>query len=316
MTRETLIDKAIREVRSMRDYKRLIALRAAVDTRVVDTLIDQRQSDVIDAILSLVGYGTKIRIVDTMPKKFIEKVILSAAWDQRFYIVFGPPGVGKTITADYSVTAVREKNPIPIGCVRVTEMNKSNLRYFYRDLAHALAVKDISGKKESVMSWRGYITYRNLKDQFAGNRGVIVIDEAHRLRDNMFDGIRDLMDETQLSIVMLGATEFSQRLDQQFLRRIAANGDRYVIPEATAGDVRIFCAAYGVEIDADESRAIARKIKNKGSIGTLNAAFRIITKQVRDDEFTWQHVGAGQIMQAIDRAITEMKVRDDQSDNQ
>lgn len=311
MIRESLVERAIKIVRAMRDYKRIVALRAAVDPRDVDKLIDARDPNVIAAVTAMAGFSKKIRIVDTSPKKFIEKVITAAAWDQRFYTVFGPPGVGKSITADYSVDSLRGKHTEPIGCVRVTEMNKSNLRYFFRDLAHCMNVKDISGKKESDLRWRGYITYSNLKEKFSTSRGILVIDEAHRLRDNMFDGIRDLMDETQLSIVMLGTTEFSDRLDKQFLRRL---DDRYIIPEATANDVRIFCEAYGVEVEAEESKTIARKIKNYGSIGTLDAAFRIISKLVNKDEFTWRDVGAGQILQAIERAMTEMKVRDDQSD--
>lgn len=312
MTRETMVERSIKLVRNMRDYKRFISLRAAVDTRDVEKLIENKDERVINAILTMTGNGGSIRIVDTSPKKFIEKIIIAAAWDQRFYTVFGPPGIGKTITADYSVDQIKLKTADPIGVVRVSEFNKSNLRYFFRDIAHCIKIdKQGNNNGDNDMRWRGYITYSKLKETFSKRRGVIIIDEAHRLKENIFDGIRDLMDETQLSFVILGASEFSDRLDVQFLSRVGDRGDRYDIPAATPNDVRIFTEAYGIEIDSDESKVIAKRIRNRGSIRTLSAALKVISKMIREEDFSWRGVGGGQILDAITRVMTTMKVNEE-----
>lgn len=303
MVRESVIERAVKIVRSQRDYRRTVALRAGVDSREVETLIDDRNQQVVNAVLSMAGLGGRIRVVDTQAKKFIEKIIRIAAWDQRFYILWGPTGAGKTFVTKNTIDALRPQIQDPITYVRITEFNKGNIRYFLRDAAFGFKLQD-----DKDLRWKGYVAYSRLVENFAERRGVVVIDEAHRMKDNLFDGIRDIMDQTKLSIVMLGTTELTSRLDKQFLGRL---DDKYEIPDATPGDVKIFLQAYGVEVEPSESKAIAKKITKLRSIDTLNKAMRVIAGSVSEGEFTWKNVGGGQVIEAIERVMMTMKVNEE-----
>jgi hypothetical protein len=80
------------------------------------------------------------------------------------------------------------------------------------------------------------------------------------------------------------------------------------------GDVKLFLAAYGVEIETSEAKQIAKRIGSYGDIDTLARAMRVIAGNVEGGELTWRKVGAGQIISAIDRIKTVIEGKDEEKE--
>ncbi len=310
MQRETIIDKALGKVREQRGWRKQIALRAAVEVADVDTLMTGRDDRIVEAALSLTGLGGSIRAVDTSVKRFIEKIVRAAAWDKRIYAVFGPTGAGKTFTLKAIIPTIEE----PVALVRITQHNRNSIGRITQDIHRALHVR-VKGSNPTS-SYIGQNFFAKLMD-LAQTRCVVIIDEAQKLSDNSFELLRDIYDESQASLVLIGSTVFAERLAKkrisdevfgQFLRRV---DDRYELPHATPGDVKLFLNAYGIEIDKTDTRAIARKIGNYGDIDTLARAMRIIAGSVEEGELSWKKVGSGQIIDAIERITMLMTVEEE-----
>lgn len=313
MQKITMFDSALQRVQSQRAWRRQVAVSVGVDPSEVDTLVSQKDERVVNSILALAGMGGNVRVVDTNAKKFIEKIVRAAAWDKRLYALFGKTGIGKTIAIKSAITTIQET----VAYVRVNLSNAKSavkLNYdVYRSLH--LAVH----KREPNRAAYGYVhtAFRLMQDIVEKNRSVIIFDEAQRLSDNGFEVLRDIYDETNASLVVVGSTAFAERMSKkkigdeifgQFLRRI---DDRYELPTASPGDVRVFLGAYGVEVDKSESRHIAKKIGTYGDIDTLARAMARIAGTVEEGEMTWRKVGAGQIIDAIDSIITVMEAEDE-----
>lgn len=312
MERETIFDTALRRIKLKRAWKKEVAVEAGIDDDAIDKLIEQRDKRIVDAVLTLTDMGGVVRLVPTNVSKFLEKILRAAAWDKRLYAVFGKTGVGKTFTLKAIIPSIAE----PVGYVRINESNKGSklkLTYdIYRSLHYSIR------KAQPSRARAGYIgvAYELLTELIAEKRCAIILDEAQKLSDMSFELLRDIYDETQASIVLIGSTAFSDRIKKkrigdelfgQFLRRI---DDRYQLPPSEPKDVRLFLGAYGVEIDAYESKKIAKEISQYGDIDTLARAMRIIAGNVEDGKLTWRRVGAGQIFEAIERIKMTLEVRD------
>ena len=304
MVKENLFEQSLRKVRQQPRWKPLVALRAAVEPSEVETLIDKRDERIINAVLSMTGHGGTIRAVDISSKKFIEKILRAAAWDKRMYAVFGPTGVGKTFAINSVIPMIDAK----ISYVRVNEYNKGNKLALLQQIARNFGFIGF----ESVRGFRamhGNPYFYKIKEKFDNENGVIVIDEAQKLRDNSFEMLRDIYDETKVSLVIIGSTAFAEKLatkkigDEVFGQMLRRFDDRYELPHATPTDVKLFLSAYGIVIDATEAKQISKKISSWGDIDTLAKSMRFIAGDVSDGELTWTKVGAGNIIDAIERVI-------------
>ncbi|GEM_PF-3476391 len=314
MERETMVDIALKEVWKMRGGKKLIAVRAGVDVSDVEQLIKANDERVVDAILSLTKMGGKIRTVDTECKKFTMKIIRSALWDRRLYAIFGPTGVGKTTSIE---AAIGELNDPSIAYVRINAFNRNNKFELIRQITLGLNL----GNPESSPAYKrraGYAIFSKLTEQYTKRRGVVVIDEAQKLAEETYSVLRDCYDETALSFCYFGSPDFrrtleARRLDTHPLGEfIGRFDDRYDLPHSSPKDVKLFLEAYSIEVDTRESKAIAQKISEWRDIGTLNNAMKIIVGDVHNGEMSWRKVGAGQILDAIERVRTMMKPDEDE----
>ncbi len=305
MKTETLFDSEIRKVRKLQGWRSMVALRAAVNPSELEKLIEARDERVMSAVLSMTGKGGAIRAVDISSKRFIEKILRAAAWDKRMYAVFGPTGCGKT----FAIKSAIEQLADEVAYVRVNEYNRSNRGALMSDIAKALKIQI------TAASWiRGSKIYGRLKEQFETKSRVVILDETQKIKDHTFEMVRDLYDETQLSLVLVGSMSFQEQLKTkkigdeifgQFLRRI---DDRYELPHASANDVKLFLIAYGIQIDNAEAKSIAKKISTWGDIDTLSKAMRFIAGDITEGELTWTKVGAGNIIDAVERVIMLMDI--------
>jgi DNA transposition AAA+ family ATPase len=315
MKTETMFDSELKKVKRLQSWKPMVALRAAVNPSEVDKLIEQRDLRVINAVLSMTGRGGAIRAVDISSKKFIEKILRAAAWDKRMYAVFGPTGVGKTFAINSVLSSIETK----ISYVRVNEYNKGNKLALLQQIARNFGFIGF----ESVKGFRamhGNPYFYKIKEKFDNENGVIVVDEAQKLRDNSFEMLRDIYDETKVSLVIIGSTAFAERLsvkkitDEIFGQMLRRFDDRYELPHATSADVKLFLSAYGIQVDAGEAKQIAKKIGSWGDIDTLSKAMRFIAGDISDGELTWTKVGAGNIIDAIERVVMLMDINTESSD--
>lgn len=313
MQKLTMFDSAFQRVSAQRGWRRQVAVSVGIDPAEVDTMVTQKDERVVESILALAGMGGRVRVVDTNAKKFIEKVIRAAAWDKRLYALFGKTGIGKTLAIKTSLTQITE----PAAYVRSNASNCKSAAKLTFDIYRSLHVA--IHKRTPARTRAGYIgvAFELLQDLAEKGRSVIIIDEAQRLSDNAFEVLRDVYDETNVSLVLVGSTAFAERMSKkkigdeifgQFLRRI---DDRYELPNASPGDVRAFLSAYGVEVDKPESRVIARKIGAYGDIDTLARSMARIAGTVEEGEMTWRKVGAGQIIDAIESIVTVMEAEDE-----
>lgn len=315
MKTETMFESELKKVKKTQNWRPMVALRAAVNPSEVEKLIEQKDERVINAVLSMTGKGGAIRAVDISSKKFIEKVIRAAAWDKRMYAVFAPTGVGKT----FAIHAVMPTIETKISYVRVNEYNKGNKIALLQAIARNFGFIGF----ESVKGFRamhGNPYFYKIKEKFENENGVIIIDEAQKLRDNSFEMLRDIYDETKVSLVIVGSTAFSEKLsvkkitDEVFGQMLRRFDDRYELPHASAADVKLFLSAYGTQVDNGEAKQIAKKIGSWGDIDTLNKAMRFIAGDVTEGELSWSKVGAGNIIDAIERVIMLMDIHTEPTD--
>ncbi|KAB2967542.1 ATP-binding protein [Zoogloea sp.] len=313
MVKENLFEQSLRKVRQQPKWKPIVALRAAVEPSEVEELISKGDERVVNAVLSMTGRGGSIRAVDISSKKFIEKILRAAAWDKRMYAVFGPTGVGKTFAINSVVPNIEGTK---VSYVRVNEYNKGNKIALLQQIYRGFGFNSVESLK-GFRSLHGNPYFHKLRERFETENAVIIIDEAQKLRDNSFEMLRDLYDETKVSLVIIGSTAFAEKLatkkigDEVFGQMLRRFDDRYELPHATAVDVKLFLAAYGITIDAAEAKQIARKISTWGDIDTLAKAMRFIAGDVEDGELTWTKVGAGNIIDAVERVIMLMDIKAD-----
>lgn len=310
MKTETMFESELKKVRKLQSWRPMVALRAAVNPSEVDRLIEAKDPRVMNAVLSMTGRGGAIRAVDISSKKFIEKILRAAAWDKRMYAVFGPTGVGKTFAINSVIGTIDETK---LSYVRVNEYNKGNKVALLQQIYRGFGFNSIETLK-GFRSMHGNPYFHKLRERFDSENAVIIIDEAQKLRDNSFEMLRDLFDETKVSLVIIGSTAFAEKLktkkigDEVFGQMLRRFDDRYELPHATPGDVKLFLSAYGIQVDASEAKAIAKKIGSWGDIDTLAKAMRFIAGDISEGELTWTKVGAGNILDAVERVIMLMDV--------
>jgi hypothetical protein len=110
-------------------------------------------------------------------------------------------------------------------------------------------------------------------------------------------------------MLFLGSDEFAERFRNkkklagemygQFIRRVEWNT---FVSHATAGDVKLYLDAYGIESTKKEAAMIAQRIAGRADFATLYAAICIIGKG-KNDDMSWNGVGAGRVLEAVDMVI-------------
>lgn len=220
--------------------------------------------------------------VATAVAKRILTAIQFTAEEGGIGIVYGPAGVGKTVTA----RAYSEKiNPSAIY-VRVCE-GATTARGLLRLLCGELRIE---GSTWKVVALEG------LRNKLGGSGRVILIDEAHRLEFDAMEVVRDLADMTECPVVLLGTAKIINRIDDglratrnwitdQFGSRVAIRQDlAQALGKSGGGDKLLFTV--------EEIRAIYRldKVKLHSQAGRFLASLastpgfgglRIVSKVLR-----------------------------------
>ncbi|TAK59406.1 MAG: AAA family ATPase [Bacteroidetes bacterium] len=305
---QTMLEKALAKLREKEGWRKLLALNRAVNPKLIDALIRERDETTISIIYQMAGMGGKMLLANTNVKRMIQAATEGAAKSKRLYFMSGPTGCGKS----YAAAAVIEdlKANYTIGYLRITEMNYHSKTALLNEIAKAFPSLNLASSYKTY----GYGVYRKLHAQFEQSHGCIVIDEAQKLSMKALELLRDLYDETDLSFVFMASYEFYSRMNVerldtsvfgQFLRR---SDDKYELVHATPDDVREFVSMYGIMLERKEARRISELIGKHGDIDTLSRAFRKIASLHEEGELEWNKVGAGDIEDAIRRVITIQKV--------
>lgn len=315
MKTRSVIDTAVEHVKSNQDYKAIIAREAHVDPGDVDRLIDESDPRVEDAILSRAGISRPQPLAGTSTKYMVETFLSAAVGDKRFYWCFGPPGCGKT----YCTTEIIKAFDEPVAVLRASQSCKRGIREFYADVYQTLSSIYEVGDRSLKTNLQAHAYSKIIRSLHRNTPGVLVVDEAQVLSVPHYEFIREIFDETDLSIVMIGSTAFedlnsvqkmSPQSRWQFLRRI---NSVYWMKPANGPDVKAVLDSYSIPQfkDIDYERIVGL-IKDKGDIDTLCKAIGVVANGFDSDQTSWKKVGADIIVDAIEslrRPVTIEEIR-------
>jgi DNA transposition AAA+ family ATPase len=187
-------------------------------------------------------------------------------------LVLGWPGVGKT-------TALRHylcRNPSALG-MRVTYAGR-NKQGVLSDLCGALkAEADGEARTQSLYNAAlRELTRREPREyDYQVAPSLLVLDEANHLSDAGLEVVRDLHDQAEIGIVLLGNVELRIRLERGanrwtsgYLPLLSRITSRMDLKEITRGDLAAFAAHHGLD---GPSVAYLAKQARQGGLRTVNA---------------------------------------------
>lgn len=304
MEPDTLFDKGLKKIQGYRNWKSKLSVLTGIDADDIDRAIEQYDEKVIHAVLKESGMRKQPAIVfETNAKRLVSIFLANATWDRRFYIIQGPPGCGKTFV---TTAALSQIESMPTCYVRANEFTKSSPSSLLRDIGIGFGVL----KTVYANGYNGYAAstgFGKLVMKFKEMRGLLVIDESYKLNQKNMEFVKDLRDETILSIVLVGANmdekisrdNLGPSLYAQIRRRIT---DTYILPPINDKDVMLILAHYRIKVSANDARIIASTLGRLGDVGTLMAALeKFARKRIKGK---WADVGASDIMESIDEVMS------------
>lgn len=162
--------------------------------------------------------------VETTNAREIITVAQIAVRRGKIGLVTGPSGMGKTVTAK----AICKRDPTAIY-IRVGVKAGSGSALM-REIARALQLP---------VSIRAWSIYDRVRERLTGTNRLIIPDEAHHLKPDGLETLRDLHDDTGCPMLLLGTHDLDASIDDtksqygQMARRICARRD---ITAQTVGD--------------------------------------------------------------------------------
>ena len=200
----------------------------------------------------------------------------------RIVMALGPPGCGKSLGAE----ALCAEDPNAI-CIRI-RTGGGNASGIARSIADAAG-------------WRGRSARVSLLDfvidklKFTGR--LLIVDEAHKLRESGYEALRDLADDAGIPILLLGTDRTRRRVDRtrrgmdhymddQFSRRVAFTVDLLRGSDGQGGDKRPFYTLEEIRAIfqddtlrmTDDGEELLCAIANTIGIGMLGMAANIYDK--------------------------------------
>ncbi len=309
MNPETLFERGLKTIQAYRNYQSKLSVMTGIDIDDIPNAIEERDERVIHAVLQESGIRKEPGVVfETSAKKAISTFMAHATWERRWIILEGPAGCGKSFTAAISVGNIKS---MPAAYVRVNGFTHNSPAALLLDVIKGF---DIRGVKTGYV-FRGYtgsILYKRLQEEFKSRRGLLVLDEAQELSPRNIKFLKDLWDETELSIVLLGASldeaispdTLGKSLYNQIYRRI--KGENYPISAILPGDVKLILTHYRIKVGDRDAGIVAARLQKLGDVGTLMDALQKFARTKTKGK--WSDVGADEIMESIDEVMSKIRV--------
>ncbi len=311
----TLFDKGLKKIQGYRNWKSKLAVLTGIDSDEIDQAIEQRDERVIHAVLKQAGMTKRPAVIfETNAKKLVSMFLGAATWEKRWYIIEGPAGCGKTFVTG---AALDQITSIPTSYVRINEFTKGSPSSLLRDVGMGFQIF----RTVYANGYNGYAAstgFGRLVAKFKDTRGLLVLDEAYKLSSKNIEFLKDLHDETELSIVLIGANmdekisrdNLGPSLYKQIRRRI---DDTYVIPPINESDVRLILTNYRIKIGVNDARIIAATLGKMGDVGTLMSALeKFARKRIKGK---WADVGPAEIMESIDEVMSTVMLTAEQEES-
>jgi DNA transposition AAA+ family ATPase len=227
------------------------------------------------------------RIYETGAVKTMRQVFDRLLDRPQIYMVYAPPGSGKTDIARYLIAQHNqaERGPVTAGQSYIFRVY-CRARICPRDLMKRVATACGTVSHTAIDR-----AINNLRWDFRGARVVLYFDEAQHLSVDCMEVIRELMDEEpRFSLCFAGSHEldrvfadFAGRLEQ-LERRIS---DKVTLPAVTADEAAgiLRSELAGLDLDASDIRQqieaatisvrVDRKTQRYISIGRLMASIKV-----------------------------------------
>lgn len=299
----TLLTEAIKEVKRNNKLKYLIAIRAKIDIDEIERIINDQRKPTEEEENIIIDVVTRVRskekVIDTTVKRFMETIFKIAIDDKKLFACFGPVGSGKTFIAKNLGIEMMQKAGILTIYYHVPEVVSNRVKDLLLDLYSQVAVR-----KDMSVYW----LYREICDRLRGHRAVLIIDESQRLNVKQLEVIRDLWDELDISIVMLGSFAFAEMIRRreldsrdaisQFLRRI---DQKYILPSASWRDVLLVAKEYGINLTRTEAIRVLESIKSWGDLDTLVKGIKALIEKMNSGEIkSFKNITAKMLLDSIE----------------
>jgi|GEM_PF-1917215 len=161
-------------------------------------------------------------------------------------VVIGEPGTGKTAAiTDYAERPDR-------GEVRLCRMTRAASRLQPGLVRLATVMGGPASPNMAASELQDTVLYRAM----CMTNGLLILDEAQHLEDDMLHAVRDLFDEADAGgatcgVVLVGNRDLMDRLSKtrfnQFTGRLGAILDLKDLSAPTADDIAALCAHHGVD---------------------------------------------------------------------
>ena len=157
------------------------------------------------------------------------------AWRKRWIVTFvSPTGVGKTCAVDFAAATL----PFP---VRRIQCKQVTTKY---TILEALALAPGQRRKIHGNNYQsGAVLYEMALARFRYEPYLLLFDETDRLRNDCFEMLRDLYDDVQLPMLLVGNEALNEKINRQherLFRRIKARHDQRPLTRAELGEVLEF----------------------------------------------------------------------------
>jgi type II secretory pathway predicted ATPase ExeA len=176
--------------------------------------------------------------------------LAARAWAKRWIITFtAPTGAGKTVAIDYADRVLPFDHKI-IYCKQITS------RFI---VLQALGLAPGEKWATHGRNWMSAADlYGRAVERIRERPFLCIIDEADRLRMDVFEILRDLWDDARLPLLLVGNEILTEKLNRQherLFRRIRVQFDQRPLREA---DLRKVLEFMGYEVADDEFSLLAK----------------------------------------------------------
>lgn len=195
--------------------------------------------------------------IETLTAKEIHATINYARVLNRFTIIYGMSGVGKTCAAQ----AFKRANPHNVWMVTASPARASLSEILY-EIALELGMQDAPRRKG--------LNARLISKKLMGTSGLLIIDEADHLAYDALEELRILQEETQIGMVLIGNDKVYTRLRgarqqaHEFARLWSRVARRLPLEKCKTADVTAIANAWHLDTSNKELMKLLNEISGQG----------------------------------------------------
>ncbi|MEX1034415.1 MAG: AAA family ATPase [Sneathiella sp.] len=226
-------------------------------------------------IRDLVNRPSRFEYVETPTAKSIMNLLDYCKVENDIGVIVGKPGVGKT-------TALK-RNAMTGKAVKFCPMSPAlnsmgaMLKYLVETICYYHPEAQLHANHEHLM---------NVVEQSAV--GMLIIDEAQMLSDQIIDELRCLYDHNNFPLIFCGNADFRSRFNNtkaasftQFTSRV---GVRFDIDEPRDGDVEAICDSLRIDRSANTRKYISEIAKSSGALRIIGKIAKIAGRGIGENE--------------------------------